>query len=278
MEIRKHFYNYIEKHNLTIKNIDSKIKDIGFVSFFNELTIACLGTPNFTHQKHNQTSTSLVYLSDEAKEKLICDLDVIYVSNLYYGIMLNENMRFNYNNYKEFLETLYIERNKLKREAYKQNQTLIYIIEMYMNLVYGMIDKPESIITCDMDNPREYITETAKTVMVNIVDFFINKAKPIYYIDTDEMFIPSLTDEEFDNLKQFFNERCNKLINTTVSTITIDTTDKQAYAIIFAKKKYILTNSAKTQGLKITDDNKILVENKKYFGKHYRDIFPEYTL
>lgn len=277
MEIRKHFYNYIEEHNLH-EDLDSKLQKIGYVNFFNDLTTVCLGEPNFTHEKYNQTSSSLVYLSEEAKEKLLSDLDVIYVSRLYYGIKLNGQMKFNYPNFTEFLEALVMERVKLKKEACKQNQSMIQLIKIYMNLVYGMLDNPESILTCEMDNPREYIAKTAKIIMATIAQFFINKSKPIYYIDTDEMFVPHLTDEEFGNLKKFFVEKCGSLINTTISNIFIEPHEKSAHAIIFTKKRYILTDRVRAQGLKRADDNKILLENKKYFGKHFREIFPEYII
>lgn len=51
-------------------------------------------------------------------------------------------------------------------------------------------------------------------------------------------------------------------------------------AYILAKKKLIRAPSqgSKVQGLDTVNNDTTLLQNKKFFGRNYKDVFPEYAL
>jgi hypothetical protein len=283
MEIRKHFDDYIKEKNITT-DFESELQKIGYITFFNDITTRCLGDVTFTHEKYHETSSSMVYVPDSVKETLIPSLDMVYVSQLYFGIMTNGKMDFNYTNYEEFLKDLVYSRVQAKKDAYKdgeKNESAMkaqYLMKIYMNLVYGMLDKPEAILTSGLDEPRKYIVETAKSVMANVVAFYLNKSMPVYYVDTDEIFAPHIDTHTFEKLQEHFKTSCNDLINTEVSNVFIDEDESNNIGIVYGKKKYMVSTKARVIGIPKVKDETVLLQNKKYFGRNFREIFPEYTL
>lgn len=284
MNYDNQFSTYIEKYNITIENYEQHLTDVGYVGFFNEITESCLGKAKSFNKQPTKTTGALVYLPDLVKEKLITDFDILYVTQLYYGILTKGGLKFNYPNYEQFLKELIELRIFLKKEMHtsknRVNELKNIIIKTYMNVVYGMLDKTESLLESQLDNPREYVVETSKNVMLSIVSFFLNKSIPIYYLDTDEIFVPHMSDTLLCELKQYFEKECGHLIDTTVSTIAVDSDESNINAYILAKKKMIISNGRKsrTSGLEKVVDEKVLIQNKKFFGRNYKDVFPEYAL
>jgi hypothetical protein len=45
------FDDYIKNNNLTLDNVTTKLEKIGYVSFFNDITTACLGQTSIIHPK-----------------------------------------------------------------------------------------------------------------------------------------------------------------------------------------------------------------------------------
>lgn len=284
MKYDSQFSEYIEKYNLTTENFEKHLADAGYVRFFNELTESCLGKAKTFNKQPTKTTAALVYLPDLVKEKLITNFDILYVTQLYYGILAKGGLKFNYPNYEQFLKDLIELRIHLKKEMRDTrnptNELKNILIKTYMNVVYGMLDKSESLVESQLDNPREYIVETSKHVMLSVVSFFLNKSMPIYYLDTDELFVPHLTPEILNELKQYFEKECSHIIDTNVSTVVVDDDETNINAYILAKKKMIVASGRKsrTSGLDKVVDEKVLVQNKKFFGRNYKDIFPEYAL
>lgn len=278
------FENFIKDNSIKKHTLDDQLKTIGYVSFFNDITSRCLGEPLFTHDKLHQTTSSLIYLPDEAKEKAIVGFDIVYISQLYLGIMTNGTLDFNYKGYEEFLKDLVSLRVSLKKSFVDNPSELteikIQLIKIYMNIIYGMIDKPQSILTSGLENPREHIVENAKKVVLSIASFFLNKSMPIYYIDTDELFVPHISETIYHELQEYFKNECKSLINTTISNAFIEEDESNISAYLAGKKKYMIAfgNRARVQGLPKVNDSKVLLQNKKFFGTNYRDIFPEYAI
>lgn len=285
MKYERVFSDYIEAHQINKFNFEDVLKDIGYVDFFNDITTKCLGFPKDDFKKTKRVTSTLVYLPDEVKEKAILNIDMLYVSQLYLGIMTNGHIKYNYPNYKQFLESLMVLRKSYKSQMdLKCNDKLFVmnvLIKTYMNVVYGMLDKNESVISCDIDNPREYITETSKRVMLTVASFFLNKSKPIYYIDTDEIFVPTMNAETIGILKEYFKRECSEYINMDISDVMLEDDNVDVIAYIIGKKKMIIgkNDKLKIKGMPISNnDKKILLQNKKFFGRNYKDIFPEYAI
>ncbi len=280
------FDNYIEKHNLTNETfvIDTFIKDVGYLNFFNDITRECLGEVEPTNRAPTKTSGALVYMPDSVKDKLVQGFDVLYVTQLYYGIIAKGDMKFNYPNYEQFLKELVALRIELKKryaESKDGNDALKNIlIKIYMNIIYGMLDKPESLVNSQIENPREFVIETSKKVMLTLVSFFLNKSMPIYYMDTDEIFVPHMDQKTKADLAAFFEKECKEYIDTTLSTVAVDDNEQNMCAYILAKKKLIRAPSSgsKAQGLDTVSIDATLLQNKKFFGRNYKEIFPEYAL
>lgn len=274
--------NYITKHNITKDNVDHVLRSIGYPSFFNDITIGCLGLRRHDETKSQQTTSALLYVPETVKNTLLSNFNIIYISNLYFGIIASGKIEFNYENFHVFLEELFTLRTKLKKEFIINHdpyiELKIYIIKIYMNCVYGMIDNSSSIISTKIYNPRELIVETARNIMLKTISFFINKTIPIYYVNIDELFIPHIDDTILCDAINFFKSNLNTYTNISISGICNENTSLHGY--ILSKKQFIICNADKTRtmGLKLVDNDKVLVENKKYFGRNYKDIFPEYAI
>lgn len=280
------FDDYIETHNLSSDTfaVDTFIKDIGYLNFFNDITRRCLGEIKSAKREPTKTSGALVYMPNAVKDKLVQGFDVVYVTQLYYSIIAKGDMKFNYPNYEQFLRELVALRIELKKRyagSKDGNDALKNIlIKIYMNTIYGMLDKPESLVHSQIENPREFVIETSKKVMLTLVSFFLNKSMPIYYMDTDEIFVPHMDSKTKVDLTAFFEKECREYIDTTLSTVTVDDNERNMCAYILAKKKLIRAPShgSKVQGLDIVNNDTTLLQNKKFFGRNYKDVFPEYAL
>ena len=279
------FDQYIETHQLTNKTfqIDDFVKNVGYINFFNDITAQCLGKVDRSERTPTKTTGALVYLPDSAKDKLIQHFDVVYVTQLYYGVLTSGKMKFNYPNFEQFLKDLVALRLELKKkystEKNEYDALKNTLIKVYMNIVYGMLDKPESMVVSGLENPREYVVEISKKVMLSLVSFFLNKSMPVYYVDTDEIYVPHMNQSTFVDLEAYFRKECEQYINIDISTVVIDDNEKDMSAYIFAKKKMIKSPYDKTKvcGVDVVSDETTLSQNKKYFGRNHKDIFPEYA-
>ena len=281
MKYENFFDNYISTHDITSDNLD----DLNYTEFFNEITTECLGKPPSKYKSSHQTAYVLVYLPDAVKEKVVECFDSIYVSSLYLGIITHGSITFNYPNYIEFLQQLIDLRLDIKSRISSdpKNERLNLkniLIKSYMNVLYGMINKEGSVLTSDKENVREYIVKNATKVMLTIASYYLNKSKPIYYIDVDEMYVPHLTGDEFVELQQHFDKECSQYINTDFSNIYIDNEGTPLCTYITGKKKMITSHcdTTKIKGMAACIDAQVLRQNKMYFGRNYRDIFPEYAI
>jgi len=277
--------DYINDHNITAENIFNVIKYEGYVNFFNDITIGCLGQPNIVHNKRQQTTSSIVYLPELVKERLITNFSIVYISHLYYGIMSNGFMPFNYSEYSVFLESLYNLRMSLKKRinenvADKQTKVVEKVIKMYMVSVYGMLDNSSSILSSEITNPREFVVKKSIEVLLEMVSFFANKSCPVYYINIDEMFVPYVDGTLLKELQQYFQKNGSKYTNVKISNVNIDDENRNLTGYILAKRKMMYgdSDSINVKGFRKVDNKKLLVQNKKYFGRNYKDIFPEYAI
>ena len=259
-------------------------KALGYINFFNYITIQLLGNPKQSPIIKQKTTGALIYFPDEIKEKSISNFDIVSVSNLYYGILTNGLIPFNYEKYTSFLSDLYELRKKYKETLKDQyNEKLMsksILVKCYMNSVYGMINNPSSVLTSKMDNPREFIVEQSKKIMLSVVSFFINKSYPLYYIDTDEMFVPHISETLFEELQSYFIKNCSQFTNLNISKPFISDNQKKLNGYMVAKKRMMYGCGEKTKmvGLYKADDNVVLIQNKKFFGRNYKEIFPEYSI
>jgi len=275
--IRTAFERYIDSVNITTTDA---IQYINHLEFFNTITVNVFGTPKFTHAKSNNSSSKLIYLAGNAKAKLLSDINPVTVPHLYLGVLTNGKLEFNFPNYVDFIHELLILRKKIKTDITTCNSSnklniVQLLITTYLNLIYGMLEKPESVLTANIENPREYISETTKIIILKIASFYINRRIPVYYICVDKLFVPVISKDRENELNDFFTNECSDDINTTIANLDIGEVQS---AFVLSKKQYICGQKFHARGVKVVDDDEVLTENKKYFGVTYPQIFPEYTL
>ena len=279
-KIEKVFIDYINDHNLTQLNYTEEISEISFVTFFNDITSDILGTPFFTHEKCSNTTSSLIYIAESAKEMFISDIDILTINSMYYGVITR--LEYNYPQYNELLKDLFLLRKIMKKRAVEGNlpydANLVQIlIKTYLNLVYGMIDNARSILTSSHDTPREHIIESSKKAILSITAFLMNKGIPVYYIDTDEIHCGSISLEHYVALQEFYNLVTDEYVDTTIATISKDS-DGFTNGYYKAKKQFVLGEKTRVVGLKEVNDVNVKFDNKKYFGRTFPHQFPEYAI
>ncbi len=273
----KQFDEFIINNKLNLSTIDEQIQTFGIVNFFNTITISCLGQPPIKYHNNTHSSGSLIYLPNATQDRIIQNLDIIYVSNLYAGILSNSHMQYNYSGYEKFIQDLINLRKETKHlERSDLYDMRIYIIKYYLNLIYGMLNKDTSVISSSLDSPREHVSQTAKEVIIHMAGYFLNKSKPVYYIDGDSIYVPHIID--IIDLKLHFSLIADK-INTQVSTITIDDNETGLTGFITDKKKCMLAQGKVIcKGMPIISDIEVLKQNKKFIGQNYGNLFPEYRI
>ena len=143
-----------------------------------------------------------------------------------------------------------------------------------------MLNNYNSVVTVTHEYGRDYVVETSKTVLLRCVSFLLNKSTPIYYIDTDVIFIPSNKREIFNELVETFHNTCSDMIDTDISFPYIDENEKSMTGFIFGRKKMIMAKKEHmyVKNVDTIDDDVILNVNKNFFGAKYKDIFPEYVV
>lgn len=279
---------FINENDLNYDALEEQLKNKGVLNVFNDITTRCLGSLNATESKNKlKTTSALVYLPKNSTECMIKSFNKVYVSSLYLGIICNDEMEFNYKNYKAFLVELFNLRTKLKKDLKTNKNKIIereilvkiYIIKFYLNSIYGMLDNPESVITTSKIDSREYITNKAKEVILELISFFLNNSLPVYYVDTDEIFIPTIPDSLKDEAIAKFIEK-NKFINHSISKVVFENCEDQL-VIIFGKKRMLECDLHKSKikgNVKCVKNDDVFKENKLFFGEFYQNVFPEYAL
>lgn len=278
-KILETFTNYAKDNNLNTQNCNDFLKSETYISFFNDITVSILGEPLFTHDKTPATKGALVYMPHATKERFVDSIDILSINALYYGIL--GRLEYNYQNYTEFIKILKETRTNIKKEMMDNgvDETLNItqqLMKIYMNLIYGMIDNAQSVLTSSHSAPREFIVEESKKAILMVASFLVNKSLPIFYIDTDEIHTERLSDEILKELVEFYESECSKVIDTKISTLDRDNMRNISSYYVY-KKRYI-TGDMKSRGMKHVDRNEVLSENKKFFGENFPDIFPEYSL
>ncbi len=278
-QIMDTFTTYVKDNSITEDNYNEYLQTETFTTFFNDITIANLGEPNFTHKKASQTKGSLVYMPDSVKDKFVSHIDIITINSFYFGALVR--LEYNYPTYVKFMNDLIVVRKKFKQlvliEDGETANIAQILIKTYLNLIYGMIDNAQSVLTSSHEAPREFIIDTTKTTILTVASFLTNKGIPIYNIETDEIHCASISLETYVELQEFYKLECNKYIDTSISTISKDE-DGFNSAYYVSKKRYMLGNKARVKGLKEVKNQEVLKENKQYFGQNYPMIFPEYAL
>lgn len=272
----------IAMFNLTnLNTIDEDLHTITFIKFFNTLTIECLGEPTIQHPypRNDFSSGSLIYLPEAAKNALIPQLDIIYITNQYAGALSTDKMQYSYENYDQFMIDLLATRKALKKlDLNEQNCIRISIIKYYLNLIYGMLNKEGSVLSSGLSNPRDVVSNNTKDAIATLCGYFLNKSTPVYYVDVDAIYVPSLKENELDEINEYFKKKINGKLNLNVSRINSDDDEQKLTGYLVSKKSRFLTSGKiKHMGMPIVDNEKVLLENKKYFGQFYRELFPEYA-
>lgn len=289
MNIENTLNAIIEKYELTVDNYSNRIKEIGYVDFFNTFTTSCLGTPTYEYTLENKKgdlSAALIFLPDESSKKLIKEFDRIYISSLYLGVICNRHLCFNYENYIDFIKELVLLRKYYKQKILEDktdtlNNLKQYIIKTYLNAIYGMIDNSDSCLrVTNEESPRKYITETGKDCILHVSSFLLNNSKPIHYIDTDEIFTGKLNTDLLNGLNEFYANSTDIKLDKTISKLELET-ERNCFCLIYSKKSFLISsyeNSRIFGNFPYVDEIKTLNECKKYFGKKYQNIFPEYSI
>jgi len=284
---------FIADNNITTDNVDHKLKEIGFVSFFNFFTSKCCKKIDFfpeVEKTKNKPTSALTYLSKYASENLISNFETLTLNSLYLGVIVNGHLKFNFENYDYFLKEIYqlrktirskIKLNSLTKDDTDKNLLLLkcYLIKAYINTIYGMLDNSESIILTNVESPREYVTETVKLVMLNISSILLNNHISIYYIDTDEFFISELDSDFAEKISMDYENINKSLIDTNISEIFIESQNEHAY--FFSKKNFMRfdKNTCTIKGkVKLVNNEHVLNDNKSFFGNNFKEIFPEYAI
>jgi len=278
--IAKVFIQYIKDNNLTHDNYNAKLHEISYITFFNDITTNILGAPLYTHDKCSTTTNSITYIAESAKEMFISGVDILTINSLYYGAITR--LDYNYPNYQEFLDSMFSLRKKMKKEAfngdiYHDANLIQRLIKIYLNLVYGMIDNAQSILTSSHETPRTFVVESSRNAILSITAFLLNKGIPVYYIDTDEIHCGSISLENYAELQDYYIDTADFHIDTKISTMTKDT-DGFTNGYYKAKKQFVLGAKTKMKGLNEVNDNNVRFDNKKYFGSTFPHQFPEYAI
>ena len=265
MHYAKNFKNYINKYNLNFDTpIDEQLRTIGVVNFFNEITISCLGEPvsKFPITK-DKISSVLLYSPAESKNTHIHNFDIIYIDRLYAGILTNGLMKYNYAGYENFIINLF----NLRKELKQHNDLLLtYIIKYYLNSIYGVLNKPNCVLTSELYNPRNVISKHAKEIISNLANCFLKADKPIYYIRLDKLYIADVNKEEFDTIYDKFKSISKHIFNFDVSGISHVKLVKNSVLYI-DKKPEILNDYKDIHKINNSIDNaNVLNTNKIYFN------------
>jgi len=276
--IKEVFTSYINEYNLTTENLNTHITSVSHPTFFNNLTESILGKPTMECAADNSGISSLIYMPDSVKEKFTQATSIITINSFYIGII--QKMEYNYKQFPQLCEQLLLVRKETKSQLFNdmlntELDTLQYMIKVYINIIYGMIDNPDSILRAKNHKPREFIVEESKKLILELVAFLLNNGNSIYYIDVDEIHTSPLNQNDINLLKDMFVNKCNKYINTTIATMDIE--NKASYYIM--KKRYLtMDGHTFNKGIKTIDNLKTSKENKNFFGKTYTELFPEYAI
>lgn len=273
---------FILKNDILLENFDNFLEEFGHVNFFNQLTILFFDTIKL-EKKHSFKKTniddSFVYLAHNVKEMLVKHFDIISISQLYYSILLSDEIDYNFKKYKDFLIGIFnlykkLE-NKKSNENARQLNLKIKILKTYMDIVPIMLNKPKSILSTKNQKQLDYFYDKCNKIMLCVVSFFLNKSVPVYYVDKNEIYVPHLKENINDELIKFLKMHHRTCIDTNFTCMVIDENQLNINAY-FLNKKIITTTQKNTISMVVDSD--VLLENKKFFGKYYEDIFPEYTL
>lgn len=273
---------FILKNDILLENFDNFLEEFGHVNFFNQLTILFFDTIKL-EKKHSFKKTniddSFVYLAHNVKEMLVKHFDIISISQLYYSILLSDEIDYNFKKYKDFLIGIFnlykkLE-NKKSNENARQLNLKIKILKTYMDIVPIMLNKPKSILSTKNQKQLDYFYDKCNKIMLCVVSFFLNKSVPVYYVDKNEICVPHLKENINDELIKFFKMHHRPCIDTNFTFMVIDENQLNINAY-FLNKKIITTTQKNTISMVVDSD--VLLENKKFFGKYYEYIFPEYTL
>jgi hypothetical protein len=279
-KITKVFIQYIRDNNLTQDNYTIRLHEISYIAFFNDITINILGNPIYSFDKCATTTSSLTYIAESAKETVITNLDIIEITEMYHGVI--SRLDYNYKNYPELLQNLFELRKKMKKKVFEEEigydvNLIQMLIKVYLNLVYGMIDNKRSVLTSNLDTPREFIIESSKKAMLNITAFLINKGIPVYHINTDEIHCGSISLEDYEDLQNHYSTITEEFINTTTAKLNKNL-NGFVNGYYKAKNQFILGEKIRMQGLTEVNDDNVRYDNKKYFGSTFPHQFPEYAI
>jgi len=278
-KIANTFIDYINKNQLTQTNYSEELNSISYVTFFNDITSTILGTPLYTHKKCPSTVSPITYIAESAKEMFISDIDILTINSMYYGVITR--LEFNYENYSELLDNLFELRKIMKKRVFEDTSYDVNLVQslikLYLNLVYGMIDNAQSILTSANAAPRAYIVENSKKAILSITAFLINRGIPIYYIDTDEIHCGNIPQEQYIELQEYYDTITNEYIDTSSATLSKNS-DGFTQGYYKAKKQFILSEKTRMHGLKEVNASNVKFDNKKYFGSTFPDQFPEYAI
>lgn len=279
-KILETFTNYVRVNNLTAENCHEFIQTETYTTFFNDLTIDNLKEPNFTHDKCPATKGSLVYMPDAVRNKYVPHIDIININSFYFGALVR--LDYNYDNYVEFIDELFKVRKDIKKRIYNGDigdglNAIQILIKVYLNLIYGMVDNAQSVLTSTHEAPREFIIEQTKFALLSVASFLTNKGVAIYNIETDEIHCASISLETYVELQEFYTVECDKYIDVSRCLLSKDE-EGFTSAYYVAKKKYMIGDKSRVKGLADANNEEILKENKQYFGQNFPEIFPEYAL
>lgn len=265
MHYVKNFKNYINKYNLNLDTpIVEQLRTIGFVNFFNEITISCLGEPvSIFPITKDEISSVVLYAPPESKNIHIHNFDIIYVDRLYAGILTNGLLKYNYDGYENFITDLFNLRKELKQ---RNDDLLTCIIKCYLNSIYGVLNKPNCVLTSELYNPRNVISKYVKEIISNLANCFLMADKPIYYIRLDKLYIGNVDKEEFDSIYDNFKSISKHIFNFDVSDISHIKLVKNSVLHI-DKKPEILNDYKYAYNIDNSIDNvNVLNANKIYFN------------
>jgi len=242
----------IEAIFLKLENTYKKDK----LEFFNQVILHTLGYPpkNIELTKEKVKEHSLIYLADPIKEKIV-KVKVIEINRLYEQAI--NKIDFNYPNFHNFLTLLQKVRYETKKKYLdtkdKRYDTVQFLIKMFLNLVYGAINNPLSILRTSMVKPRDFVIQESNRIVLGVLNILIENRIPIFSVETDEIFCGGFDDEIEFRIKLFLEE--NNLFGMVQNLGDM---------IFIKKKKWIQLNQYSSKGFINADErllNTVLEDN-----------------
>jgi len=193
--------NYVLQNNLTIDNV----RILTLEEYMNIL--------NYIHPKNQFNDITPVttkqyaytYVPKSLRHKIINDVVEITFKDNYVTLLQREDIKFNYKYFNIII--------KYMIELYGSqcdNDTVYFLIKIFLNFSYGVIINKDTNLWCDTDISYEY-----RKFVQNQILFLISHNVDVYSVDTDTIYVSNCIRNriDFNNLNFYVDYMSNDYSN-----------------------------------------------------------------